>query len=97
MAEIYKVRHIPTGYFIQPRNSSNCNSSIGKKGKIYEGDNIWRRIQNRNEYYAVEVYEGYGIYNELAKKFPNNIEKSYLGKNIVRFYTKPSDFEKIIL
>lgn len=98
MSNIYKVRHIPTGYFIQPSNSSNCNSNIGKRGKVYEGNNIWKRIESRNEYRCIEVYEGYGIFDELAKKFPNNVEMStYRHRPVVRFYTKFEDFEQVFL
>lgn len=98
MSKIYKVRHIPTGYFIQPSKSSNYNSNIGKRGKIYEGNNIWKRIESRNEYRLIEVHQGYGIFDELAKKFPDNVEISVVTKRpMVRFYTKFEDFEQVFL
>lgn len=95
---VYKVKHIPTGYFIQPSNSSNWNSNIGKKGKIYEGNNIWTRIQNGNEYRYIEVHEGYGIYKELSERFPDNVnyDKCHY-RNRVKIQAKPEDFEQVFL
>lgn len=98
MSNIYKVRHIPTGYFIQPSNSSNHNSNIGKKGKVYEGDNIWARIQSGKEYHHISVHEGYGIYKELSEKFPDKVRWSVcFNTHMVGFHAKPEDFEKVYL
>lgn len=97
--EVYKIRHKPTGYFIQPSNASNHWSTLGKKGKIYEGNNMWTKVQNGSEYYSVEVHQGYNIFDELSKRFPDRVDISRCHYNIgrIRFLTKPEDFEKVLL
>lgn len=92
---VYKIKHIPTGLFIQPIQSF---SNLSKRGKIYERDTMWARIQNRSEYTSLYVYFYSGLFKTLAEKFPDNVKEcGWRGKNMIVFYTKPEDFEKVII
>lgn len=96
--EIYKIRHILTGYFVQPSRISNCYSTLGKRGKIYEGGNMWSKIQNRTEYVFVVVNSGSNIFDDLSNRFPDLVRETNYPKKMlqIRFKTSPSDFEKVI-
>lgn len=96
--EFYKIRHIPTGLFVTPSRKYTGWSTLSRTGKIYEGPNMWVRIQNRTEWTSVQVGDRNKLYEELATAFPQNVKETYYSSGkCVRFYTSPEDFEKVVI
>ena len=93
MSEVYKIKHIPSGYFLKP---STNGSNLSKKGKVYEGNMVWTKVQNRTMYTLLRIQEWSNpkLFKEMKEKFPDAISNTSYNLYIP---TKPEDFEKVNL
>lgn len=87
--DIYRIKHIPTGLYVNTSNGSG--SQLCKKGKVYHSENRWTTIKRSPN---IRIYNGaimrdiiLGRYKEFGyRRLSNCIE-----------INDPSQFQKEIL
>lgn len=88
----YKIKHIPTGLYYQPVNSTGTN--LGKKGKIYETSSSC--LSGNDNYIIIDIKKESSIYRDFAGIFDTkySLQKSCAKFGFVYCKIPKSDFEK---
>lgn len=80
---MYRIKHIPTGLYYQPRKYRGNN--LSKNGKVYH-TNIFRPT-------VLVLTKGSRVYNEIKNNLPNLINTKGGGNNFINLFTHIDDFK----